>query len=321
MSCLSPSTIVNPKYDQKRAVGALNLSRYRRLVKNDCATPDDYYLSVPCGRCMGCLKDLAQEWRLRLLYENRYGGHRSCLFVTLTISPEYYEQFKDKKSAAVPFRHFIDNLRNLLPNRRSPKRFFISELGEERGRLHFHGLVWDVDRPEHELQRMWKYGFSKWKPIRSARAITYTTSYFTKFSGEFHRPYIFVSPGLGAGYAADHRWIAWHKSQPEINRLYSCYYNGRWWRLPVYLRKKIFTDFEVDRLKVLLRDEFYKKELRIGRTTYTDIESYTEDRERFYADSLRSGRSKKVEYKDALAGLRDMDSRHDFLPADNTPLF
>lgn len=302
MACLHPGTMVNPRFDRRTEKGR---ARYDAYVLQYGLPPTDLEIKIPCGHCMGCLKSLAQEWRVRLLYENRYGGHTCCLFVTLTIAPEYYEQFKSKKDAASNFRHFIDSLRYYTPNRRSPKRFFISELGESTQRLHFHGLVWDVDQPEYILRRTWKYGFSTWSRIRSARAITYTTSYFTKFAGKFHKPFLFVSPGIGKGYASDARWLAWRKSQPSVDRLLTCDFNGVPYRLPTYLRKKIFTTGEIDRLKILLRDDFAALPLRFAGKTYPDEESFARARKECYELSLRVGRSERV--------IRNKDLKFNYL--------
>lgn len=299
--------MINPRFDRRTEKGRLHYDSY---VLAHGQPPTDLEIKIPCGRCMGCLKSLAQEWRVRLLYENRYGGHKGCLFVTLTISPEYYEHFKTKKDSAKYFRDFIDRLRYYTPNRRSPKRFFISELGESTQRLHFHGLVWDVDQPEYILRRTWKYGFSTWSRVRSARAITYTTSYFTKFAGKFHKPFLFVSPGLGAGYAGDSRWLAWRKSKSSVDRLLTCDFNGVPYRLPTYLRKKIFTTGEVDRLKILLRDDLKALPLRFAGKTYPDEESFSKARKECYELSLRLGHSERLAPRENRKFV-SLDRHHD----------
>lgn len=103
---------------------------------------------VPCGRCIHCRKRRASDWRLRLMHECRYGNHENAIFVTLTIAPEHY------KGLATPvqkyLREFFDIYRTYFAGSTSerapiPKHFFVEELGEERGRLHLHGIIWDSE--------------------------------------------------------------------------------------------------------------------------------------------------------------------------------
>lgn len=57
--CLSPITI--------KSVDSFNLPVYQ---------------SVPCGKCIECLKDRQNSWKIRLMEE--YRDHKFCYFFTLT---------------------------------------------------------------------------------------------------------------------------------------------------------------------------------------------------------------------------------------------
>ena len=147
--CLRPRQIINPHFNPKTTLGAKNLRVWRVANNSPQGYPEDYQILIDCGKCLGCLRDKARSWRVRLLHEHMFGNHDSCTCLTLTIAPEYYERFQTKAGMASAMRAFIARLRYYTPGRRSPKRFFISELGEERGRLHFHGFVWENDDWEY----------------------------------------------------------------------------------------------------------------------------------------------------------------------------
>ena len=175
--CLRPHEIVNPHFNPKTTLGAKNLRVWRVANNSPHGYPEDYHVLIDCGTCLGCLRDKARSWRVRLLHEHMFGNHDSCTCLTLTIAPEHYEQFQTKAGMASAMRAFIDRLRYYTPGRCSPKRFFISELGEDRGRLHFHGFIWDCNIPRQDLERSWRYGFICARPLRSAKQLSYATKY------------------------------------------------------------------------------------------------------------------------------------------------
>ena len=39
---------------------------------------EDYHVLIDCGTCLGCLRDKARSWRVRLLHEHMFGNHDSC---------------------------------------------------------------------------------------------------------------------------------------------------------------------------------------------------------------------------------------------------
>lgn len=314
--CLRPHQIINPHFDPKTTLGAKNLRVWRVANKSPQGYPEDYQILIDCGTCLGCLRDKARSWRVRLLHEHMFGNHDSCTCLTLTIAPEHYEQFQTKAGMASAMRAFIDRLRYYTPGRRSPKRFFISELGEERGRLHFHGFVWDCDIPKRDLERSWRYGFICARPLRSARQLSYATKYITKPAVDFHKPTIFVSPGLGQSYCNQERWRSWHKkgnANDPLN-LY-CKFGSFVYAMPRYYRSKIFTDDEIRNFKVVLSKSERSFEKVLGRQTYTDPLAFAQNREQLLATTLRSGKSKSLTSKPRKDSLRE------FNPYDNTDEF
>ena len=314
--CISPHQIINPPFNPKTTLGAKNLRVWRVANKSPQGYPEDYHILIDCGTCLGCLRDKARSWRVRLLHEHMFGNHDSCTCLTLTIAPEHYEQFQTKAGMASAMRAFIDRLRYYTPGRRSPKRFFISELGEDRGRLHFHGFVWDCNIPRRDLERSWRYGFICARPLRSAKQLSYATKYITKPAVDFHKPTIFVSPGLGLSYCNQERWRSWHKkgnANDPLN-LY-CKFDSFVYAMPRYYRTKIFTDDEIRDFKVLLSKSERPFEKVLGRQTYTEPLSYAQDRAELLEVTLRSGKSKPITSEPRKGSLRE------FNPYDETNEF
>lgn len=105
--------------------------------------------SVPCGKCIECLKDRQNNWKIRLIEEAR--DHRYIYFFTLT--------YRDD---SVPFSYTEDGVRvnhvskvdiqlwikrNRIKFERMLKRvidfkyFITSEYGPNTGRPHYHGII------------------------------------------------------------------------------------------------------------------------------------------------------------------------------------
>lgn len=314
--CLRPRQIINPHFNPKTTLGAKNLRVWRVANNSPQGYPEDYQILIDCGKCLGCLRDKARSWRVRLLHEHMFGNHDSCTCLTLTIAPEYYEQFQTKAGMASAMRAFIDRLRYYTPGRRSPKRFFISELGEERGRLHFHGFVWDCNISKRDLDRSWRYGFICAQPLRSARQLSYATKYITKPAVGFHKPTIFVSPGLGQSYCNQEQWRSWHKKGNANDPLnFYCKFDSFVYAMPRYYRTKIFTDDEIRNFKVLLSKSERPFEKVLGRQTYTEPLSYAQDRAELLEVTLRSGKSKPITPEPRKDSLRE------FNPYDDTDEF
>lgn len=289
--CLDPLTIINPHWKKTSSKGLANLLAWRDL-NYPSRYPDDYRITVPCGRCLGCYRDKSSSWRVRLIHEHRYGNHFSCICLTLTISDENLRFFSTPALCASSFRSFIDRLRYYVPGRKSPKRFFVSEYGERTSRLHYHGFIWDAPVTLQQLRLCWPYGFICVKPLRSVAQLAYAAKYVTKPPFHGHTPRVYVSPGLGRSYTEQSVYRSWHKSgNSDTNINYCVLLNGIPHPLPRYYSKKLFSDAEISRFKILLSssDRPYRKVL--CRKTYTDEQSYTQARQSMLQLTLRSGRS------------------------------
>lgn len=239
MACLCPITVINP--------------RYRSLVKcrdkhvHDVPSfdrdglPEDFKLTVPCGKCCECRKSRGKQWRTRLLHETLFGGHRRLWFVTMTLAPEVYDRFKDDPARAI--RLFLERYRRKYG--KSLRHWIITELGEARDRLHFHGIFFSPRIPTFtDFTQMWSYG-RIWVGWVNPKTVNYIVKYITKLDLKHvdFVPQVFTSPGLGACYVLNPDNRAWLRSRPVDEALTCITHNCRA-ALPRYYYLKVFSDEE-----------------------------------------------------------------------------
>lgn len=292
-SCLHPVYLTNPHWNKFTSLGKRNLALWRAMNPGKIY-PDDYKIFVPCGKCLGCRKDRARQWRVRLLHEHMFGKHFNCICLTLTIDNDNYAKFSDKAGIKACLRAFLDRLRYYTSSRKLPKRFFVTELGEERDRLHFHGFMWDIDIPYDKIRRCWSYGFIWIDKLKSVKQLSYATKYITKPSFKFHYPLVFVSPGLGADYLKQRNWQDWHRKDPDYFLRMHCTFNGWTYSLPHYYRRKMFSTAEILRHKLLLsKHERPFKKFFLGRS-YVDARQYATDRDKMYETTVRTSKTRVV---------------------------
>lgn len=97
--------------------------------------------NLPCGRCIGCKMDKANEWGLRCLHEAKMWPH-NC-FVTLTYNDKFLPP-----GGSVCLRDvqlFMKRLRfEKKSSKSNPIRFFLgAEYGDENRRPHYHALLFN----------------------------------------------------------------------------------------------------------------------------------------------------------------------------------
>lgn len=256
MSCLFPSRIVN--------------SRYRKypFYLDDKPFPPDYYIKIPCGVCVECRRAKANEWKLRLECEREVS--KNALFITLTFDEVSYAEFRLDVGLAV--RRFFERLRKEY--KRYIKHWLITELCPSSGRIHLHGVLFDVPLPINPtswtrsvykksgrgkygaflindgevartnewLRSFWKYG-NTWVDILRPESIGYIVKYMLKPStvDPNYKPQLFPSKGLGKSYAQKN---SAHHRLSDGTTSTRFMYKGFPMSLPRYLSKKIFTDDE-----------------------------------------------------------------------------
>lgn len=114
-------------------------------------------ITLPCGQCVGCRKQRAQDWAVRITHESQM--HRYSWFVTFT-----YDESHVPENQSLDYRHFQLFLKRLRKSRKTPLRFFVAgEYGERTLRPHFHACLFGVHFPDMVNYRKSPSGFQLWK--------------------------------------------------------------------------------------------------------------------------------------------------------------
>lgn len=312
--------------------------KYRKAIKTSrpfVEYPDDFYLLVPCGRCIDCRRKRGKEWRTRLQHELMYGDFRTVYFITLTFSPEWYEKFEielpayagaprrkvNNEGVSRAVRLFLERYRKKFG--RSLRHFFVTERGEEKGRVHMHGLIFDP-RPALDIERskykgrtidksydllvfnqrfseIWSYGYTYVEPI-CCKTVNYVTKYITKYyehDKEFI-PKVFVSPGFGACFCRNRQMVDWTKKISGKDGRF-CYVAGVRRALPRYYFEKIYGEQErrwiKDSLSGIPPDY---SNLRVGLSVTSSQKDYLLESARRLYESSRMGLSQPVFEKPSI---------------------
>lgn len=156
-------------------------------------------VSVPCGKCLGCLKDRAEGWALRCHHES-LGHERNC-FVTLT----YADPAPDKISKR-DLQLFFKRLRK---HGYRFRYFACGEYGSRTLRPHYHVLFFGEDFTagseqvfqsqtyyHPELESIWGHGHIQLGRLESG-ACFYTAGYMLKNAGTDAFQLSSRRPGIG----------------------------------------------------------------------------------------------------------------------------
>lgn len=284
MACIIPRRIINRHY--VKIASELNEDVYLYDGR------DDFYIEVPCGRCINCVNSYMTKWRTRLFHEWEYmssEARRNSFFVTLTFSDKYLKS-PDFDVYKCKYR-FIDRLRKKHGS--TPRYWMITEYGERKGRLHLHGLFFDVQFPIHELEDLWQYGIVDYSYM-SSDCIKYCTSYITKGNDDIIVPKskvqrVFCSPGIGKAYTEDPYNLRYHHPRPGV--LNPILQNDTQFMIamPRYYRQKIFTPDELEDMKTayfaeLSDDVIPDPPYFIGKRKYMDYTLYLSDIKKYIPD-------------------------------------
>lgn len=270
--CLYPKIIKNRKYVANKKNGGIVPKMPK--VKVDGKWVDDdrvKYVPVGCGKCMECMKQKKNNWRIRLMEEVR-SNEMKCHFVTFTFNNEsikdlYERYFKDagikgylldNEIAKKAVRLFLERWRKKTG--KSVKHWMITELGHEgTENMHMHGLLW-TDKSWKFIEERWGYGFiwnsSKEKGYVNEKTVNYVTKYCTK-QDEKHRnymPIVLCSSGIGKGYFERDDWTNSKFKGKETDSSYRTK-TGHKISLPVYYRNKIYSDYEREKLWIDMLDK------------------------------------------------------------------
>lgn len=183
-----------------------NTKKIRNRKADYIAGIDSVQMSVPCGTCLGCQKDIKDEWYVRCFYQwqfyNNLGG--CTMFVTLTYNNDHLPHIEVDGESVECFSYkdiktFLNTLRQTLKrqfgigekNKLGMTYFICSELGELKQRPHYHGLLhfppakYNYKQLMDIVKHAWdKRGFVKYSNsgafVDKSNAIQYCSKYAGK---------------------------------------------------------------------------------------------------------------------------------------------
>ena len=273
--CLYPKLIPNPKYKTSKKRGYYVPKMHDNRLS---------YVPVACGKCFECRKKKAREWNIRLSEDIR---HFKAWFITLTIDDTNMNKIMQEMGIESPknnensiagfaLRRFLERVRK--KTKKSIRHWCVTELGEDRGRIHLHGIFFGEKAPEQIIEH-WKYGFVFIGTFVSERTINYITKYMLKYDIK-HREFsgkVFTSAGIGSGYFERTDYINNRYKKNETNETYR-YRNGRKAMLPRYYRDKIYTEDEKEYLWLEKLDKgitwVMGEKCKIDSDTYENLMNY-----------------------------------------------
>lgn len=105
----------------------------------------DKHMELPCGQCWSCRLAKTRDWAIRCVHEAQMTDGPSS-FITLTYDAEHLPG--DNSINVRDWQLFAKRLRKAL----GAFRFLhCGEYGEERGRAHYHALLFGIDFHEDRL--------------------------------------------------------------------------------------------------------------------------------------------------------------------------
>lgn len=215
MSCYNPTLAVDYGLDpitKKHRVKMLPVgSRVDLNLQKLRSKYGDSLLLLPCGHCLGCIKDYRSSWAVRILLEASL--YKQNCFITLTYNDACLP--KDNKPHRSELVKFFKRLREKIG---VPIRYFYcGEKGDKSGRAHYHAIIFGYDFPDKvlhgltakqskiyiskTLQDCWKFGLSSIGDVEPGSAC-YVAQYANKkkLTGQDDGSFVGMSrrPGLGS---------------------------------------------------------------------------------------------------------------------------
>lgn len=211
-----------------------------------------YKVTVPCGKCIECLKSRRNEWSFRLNQE--LSCAKSAHFVTLT----YNEETCPRNDLGWPTLSKKDVQKFLKRLRKHTKTryYIVGEYGSETFRAHYHGIFFNlpefirmvVDGEKKVvttadlLLRTWGNGHIMVGDV-NPKSINYVTKYVFKKKDEeydnkeLEKPFSLISlrPAIGANYLQSSG--SYHIG---TRRFYGILPGGTKVNLPRYYKTKLF---------------------------------------------------------------------------------
>lgn len=160
MPCYSPMTGYKSRF--------VNPSGKRSITFNRSLGYVDMQMTVPCGKCIGCLLERSRQWAVRCMHEASL--YQNNCSITLTYNDENLPE-----NGSLDIRH-VQNFFKAFRREQGKVRYFLcGEYGENYYRPHYHILLFGYDFQDKQLRRvtpqgnrvytsdilakLWKFGF------------------------------------------------------------------------------------------------------------------------------------------------------------------
>lgn len=133
---------------------------------------EDSFLTVPCGQCIGCRFNRAENWASRMMHEASLHDHNA--FITLTYDDDHLPP--NGSLAPDDVTKFFKRFRKAIRGKKI-LYYYCGEYGENFSRPHYHialfGYDFHSDRVPHRttptatiyrsplLEELWPFGFSE----------------------------------------------------------------------------------------------------------------------------------------------------------------
>lgn len=152
----------------------------------------EFVIELPCGKCLGCALDRANQWTARCMLEAMC--HDENYFITLTYDDEHVPKNSDGYLTLSyrDFQLFMKRLRKVHPEK---VRYRVCcEYGSQTRRPHYHALLFGLHLSDlipfkkvrgnqhyisNSLARIWKNGFVDIAPVEIG-SIRYVSNYILK---------------------------------------------------------------------------------------------------------------------------------------------
>lgn len=221
-----------------------------------CTSPvmihDGYkgFMTVPCGKCIGCKMDKARDWSVRI--QNEAKMHDESVFITLTYDDEHLPE--DRQLHKKDVQNFMKRLREYIkPDK--VRYFLCGEYGDTFMRPHFHIICFGLSKFDARVFKdhckacggyvvkckAWDLGRVHLGNVTNGSA-GYVARYTIKKAGKDSRWYkdndlvpefiqMSLRPGIGFGFM--------QKFKNDILTGFKVIVNGHKYRIPRYYKDKL----------------------------------------------------------------------------------
>ena len=148
--------------------------------------------------------------------------------------------------ATLALRKFLERCRK--KTKKSLRHWCVTELGEDNGRIHLHGIFFGDKAAELVIEK-WKYGYVFIGTFVNEKTINYISKYMLKddlnnreFTGK-----VLTSAGMGRKYFERGDW-KFNRYNGENTKEYYVFRNGTRAMMPRYYKDKIYSDEEKELL-------------------------------------------------------------------------